>query len=530
MTTYHRVPRLLVALATASALCVPLTTPTAAAAASPTVTIDSPSTSVPAGTVQFQGAVNAGSSTDTTTVLYVVDASGSTKAVAGCGDLNGDAATNVLDCEIGAVKALNTSLITASSRLETGLEAFTNSAAAASLQTQTEGRLTFATPGYAGGLGEPRLNTVAGSVKLSHIGKFIDTDLTGHGTDFQAAIDTALATLATAPAGPKYVMLLSDGGRSNTTPPNLGPLAASGVHLRSFDLGGATNCTALLASLSAATGEACVSVPHPELLSAQLTGSQPISIRSVTVTISGKAFAANVDSVGGWRASILLGQGSYTATATATLSSGVSVSATRTITVGPPLAGTVAPPPGSVGPGAGTLLASKIRANRPSSNRHRLPSHVSGTVGRGGTTLIPTHALNGATVVLQGRSRVGGTWVTFAKSKVAKGTYSLTWKRRGSVHDLQVKLVSFGGFAFSTASVPAAPISACKIRTSTAQRTLTCHTIAKTGTKARLFSHGHLLRHTKVSKGLVKVSIHGKFAGTVLKVYASKAHPYTLHL
>jgi hypothetical protein len=525
MTSYLRAPRLLCALATASALCVPLATP-AAADTAPTVTIDSPTAAVPAGTVVLQGAVNAGSPTDTTTVLYVVDASGSTMTSApSCGDPNLDAATNVLDCEIGAVKTLNTQLAGASGRLVTGLEAFTNTAQVASLQTQAEGPLTFASPGYTGGLAETRLNTVADGVRLSHIKEFIDTDLVGHGTDFKAAIDTAAAALATAPAGPKFIMFLSDGGKHNATAPDLTKL--QGIQLRSFDLGGST-CSALMISI--ATNGDCQAVPDASTLSAQLTGSQPPSIQSVTVTINGKSLAANVNTVGGWSASFVLGQGSYGATVTAGFSSGASATATRTITVGAAPAGTVAPPPGSVAPGAGTLLASKVRVNRPSSSRHRLPAHVTGAVGRFASTLIPTHALNGATVALQGRSRVGGTWVTVAKAKVAKGDYSLTWKPKSTVHDLQVKLVSFGGFSSSTAPVPVSAISACKLHTRGTHRTLTCHTIAKAGTKAQVLSHGHVLAHTKVSKGLVTVSLNRKFAGTVLKVFASKAHPFSLHL
>jgi hypothetical protein len=530
MTSYLRVPRLLCALATASALCLPLATP-AAADTAPTVRIDSPSATVPAGTVTLRGTVNAGLSTDTTTVLYVVDASGSTMTGASCSDFNGDGAANVLDCEIGAVETLNSQLAGAPGRLLTGIEAFTNSAEVASLQTQAEGVLQFAPPGYTGGLAEPRLNTVANSVTLSHITKFIDTDLTGRGTDFKAAIDAAVAALATAPAGPKFIMFLSDGGKNNATPPDLAGLQTSGVHLRSFELGATAGCTALMSSIAAATNEACVPVTNPANLSAQLTGSQQASVSRVTVTIGSTSLDAVTDPFGGWSRTFVLGQGSYTANATASFTSGASVNAAPfTITVGPAPSGTVAPPPGSVAPVAGTLLASKVRVNRPSSSRHRLPSHVTGAVGRFGITPVATASLNGATVLLQGRSRIGATFVTVAKATVTKGNYSLTWKPKKTVHDLQVKLLSFGGLSGSTAPVPVAPISACKVHTGKSHRTLTCHTIAKTGTTARLVSHGHVLAHTKVSKGLVTVSINRKFAGTVLKVFASKAHPFSVHL
>src|SRR3954453_10210625 len=72
-----------------------------------------------AGSVKLSGTVG---TSETTTVLYVVDATGSTKDLVGT-DCNGDGtvgladdvnadgvAGDVLDCEIGAVRRLNTSL------------------------------------------------------------------------------------------------------------------------------------------------------------------------------------------------------------------------------------------------------------------------------------------------------------------------------------------------------------------------------------------------------------------------------------
>lgn len=530
MTIIERAPRLLIAVATSLALCLPLAGP-ASAATAPTITIDSPTAVVPAGAVTIHGTVNAGSATDTTSVLYVMDASGSTQRATACADLNGADGPDVLDCEIAAVRSLNTSLVGTSDRIQTGLEAFTETAEVASLDNAAF--LPFAAPGYTGGLAEPRLDTVANSVTLSHIGQFVDIDLSGRGTNFQQAIDKAVEALAATPAGPKWVFLLSDGGRSTTVLPDLTALAASGVKVRTFNLN-SSSCTSLLERIAAATGESCVPVTDPAALSAQLTDSQPADIRAVTVSLGGQFFAADVDAVGGWRVNVVLGQGTYPVTATASLSSGQSVSATRTITVGAPspetVPGTVSPAPGTVAPATGTLLATKVAVKRPASNRHRLPKTVTGSVGAFGPRPVATPALNGATVKLQGRSRDAGTWVTYAKAVVVKGEYTLTWKRHSTVRYLQVRLSQHMSYASSAASVPPAPISACRVTKTDSGRILKCHTIAKPGTKAKLLRAGDVLDRDRVSRrGLVKVHVRNKFTGTVLKVYASK-HTFKLHL
>ena len=534
MRALDRGPKTLLAVVVMSALCLPLTTPTASAAdTAPSISINSPAAPVPAGAVEVRGTVNAGSTTDITTVLYVVDASGSTLDPGSCGS------ATTLACELAAVTTLNTGLASAPGRLQSGLEVFSDTAEVASLQTAAEGELAFAPPGFTGGLPEPRLNTVASSVGRVgfsvHIGQFIDKRLDGPGTNYSAAVDRALASLAAAPPGPKWIFFLSDGGRAKSTvPADLAKFAAApDVRLRSFDVHPTDGaCSSLLTAMAAATGESCSPVGNPASLSAQLTGSRPADVLGVTVTVGGQSLAAVfTDAVGSWRANFALGACTYTATATAQLTFGAPVSVKRDITVTAPPAGVAAPAPCAVAPGPGALLATKVHVNRPKSSRFAHPKHVKGVVGRFGATPVPTKALKGATVLLQGRKRVGGTWTTFGKSTVGKGgAYEVSWKRRGGIRDLRVNLVAKGAYASSTALVPAAPISACHAKRSGAARVLTCHTIAKSGTAARLFRSGDLVRHSKVAKGLVTMRVRGSVDGSTLKVYSSLKHPFTLKL
>ena len=193
--------------------------------------------------VTLAGTVGPGAGA-TTSILYVVDTTRSTSTPTGsdCSgdhqltaddDLNGDGSVgDVLDCEIAGVIALNSTLA-AKPRVQAGLVAFANNAAAADLDPN--GSATFLPPGYTGGDSRPRVETVARSVVGMAIGLYDPADLgdSGDGTAFNNAVRTALDTLAQAPDGPKWIMFLSD-GQSPIDDALLDELTASGVHLRSF--------------------------------------------------------------------------------------------------------------------------------------------------------------------------------------------------------------------------------------------------------------------------------------------------------
>jgi hypothetical protein len=227
----------------------------AAASTDPTISINNPAgTATPkAGTVVLSGNVAKGSA-GTTTVLYVLDATASTHLSAGsdcngdgsasvADDLNGDGSVDgdVLDCEIGAVKKLNSSLISSYSgtSMVVGVEAFSHNAAVAALNT-TDTSL-FAAPSYTGGEAQPRIITAAQSIWRGSIESYVHRDLGASPTSYDAAVATALSALHSAPAGPKWVMLLSD-GKTSVADSTLSALHASGIHLSSFAVGTGSTC------------------------------------------------------------------------------------------------------------------------------------------------------------------------------------------------------------------------------------------------------------------------------------------------
>jgi hypothetical protein len=505
-----------------------------ASAAGSSITIADPG-KLSAGQVTLRGTVTPGSPSDTPTVLYILDASGSTSNPGGScgGDLNGDGdADTILDCEIAGVTTLDGSLASQPGVVLTGLAAFAGGtnpavadAATASLQTTAEGERTFAPAGYTGGSSTSRLDIAARGVIRSHITQLIDKDLDGRGTNYDEAVSVALSALSAAPAGPKYIMFLSD-GQGSASDATVNALTASGVHLRAFDISGSGACSTggSLLRLAAATNEQCVNVHDPSTLSAQLAGSQPEGVNGVTVTINGVSVAADLDAIGGWAASFQIGQGTYTVTARASLLSGATVSATRTITVADAPGG---PPPGGVTPVS--LKASKVHALRSAPTFGVLPAKVTGKANPYAKS-TSAKVLNGATVKLEARTRVGATWVKVGSATVHKGAFALSWKPNNKMRFLRVELKEYHGYASSVAAVPKAPINACHTHRSGGARVLTCHTVAKHGSQARLLRGSKVLDTAKVKHGKVTVKSRTALSGDVLSVDVSKRKHYRLHL
>lgn len=479
-----------------------------ASPAAAAVTIDAPVTPR-AGTVDLTGTVGVDPG-DVTTVLYVFDATRSTASPTGldCSgngalgpedDLNQDQSVgDVLDCEIAGVGALNRSLA-ASSGLQVGLVAFANEAAAAELDPV--GSATFVPPGFTGGDPRPRIDTVAGSVVRDQIGLYDPRDLggSGAGTAFNSAISVALSTLGTAPAGPKWIMFLSD-GQAAIDDALLGQLAQSGVRLRSFGTGAEATCapTGSLYKMAAATGESCQLAPEPASLAAGLTGSRPDALNGVSVTIGDVSVAATVDAVGGWKASFALGAGTYTATVRAVLASGVTQSAQRTFTVA---AAPTGPAPGTVTPDPDALAATVVNVAPPGPSRDVLPSLVTGRVGRPVDGLTVAPSLSGAAVLLQARSSAGAPWTTVGRGQVdGAGRFALRWNPEVQLRQLRVVLEPTRGFAGSAAAVPTATISACKVA-GQGRWTVTCLTTAKAGSVVRLLRGAKVTERARVRAG-----------------------------
>ena len=536
--------RTVAALATAAALTVPAVAAAPAVyAATASITIADPGTP-PAGDVTLRGKVALDTSPQTTSVLYAVDVSGSTNDPSGldCDGANGagDPGDNInedpvvgdlLDCELAAVRALDADLAAQAGDVQVGLEAFAGTAATADL-SPAAGEVTFIPPGLTdAGDSSSRMKFVTKNVVRNLIKKYTSKPLDSARTSFDAAVDTAVQAFQGAPAGPRIMFFMSDVVKEGTGPgtmakpvsaDRLAALQNAGIKVRTFAVGGSAGCDTgtSLARMAAATGEICVPVKNPASLQANVLGSQSQAIRSVTVAVNGTVVNAKVDSVNGWSATLKLGQGSYNVTATATLSDGSKVSAARTVTVGPAAAGTTPPPPGTVTPTGSTMLASKIGARRSKPIKRELPKRIKGKVAAATASLGGTPALNGATVLLQGRSSSTAPWATVGRATVSGGNYLVSWKRKKTVHQLQVVLQPFNGYDVSSTTVPTPKISNCSVTKVKRGKKLVCHTTLPRRTKAALLQKGKVLDTAKVRKsGTVKVVSPGKLRGKVLKLY-----------
>lgn len=521
------------ALVVTAALAVTGVTGSPATAAA-SLTIDEPAAPT-AGTVELTGKVGAGAD-GVTSVVYVLDASVSTRfppgsdcsgdgVVAAEDDFNGDAALaggavgDVLDCEIAGVLALNSSV--PDNGVQVGLVALAETAAAADLDPV--GSAAFVPPDFTGGDARPRIETVVRSVARQRIGLYDPRDLGGDGSNFDAATDTALSMLASAPAGPKWIMFLSD-GQGPVDDVTLDRLEQSDVRLRSFGIGTRASCEqwASLRRLAAATGETCELVGQPASLAAALTESQPDAVNGVTVTIGGVSVAADLDALGGWKARFTLGAGTYTATARADMASGATASTERTFAVAPAAGG---PPPGSVSPGQGSLRATAIKVDKPGPTRKVLPAVVAGRVGRFTTTFDVTKKLDGAAVVLQARGADGTPWKVVDRDRADRsGNFKLKWRVKKSMTMLRVVLSPHRGFAGSVAQVPAAAISDCKVTPRGSGWTLKCSTTAKSRSRVRLLKGGAAVSFARVKDGVFYLRGSGPVGALTIDVTTRKGH------
>ncbi|QIG45584.1 VWA domain-containing protein [Nocardioides anomalus] len=511
-----------------AALLVPFAGGGAEAATAAAVSINPPGNPV-AGQVTLSGTAGAEGG-QTTSVLYAFDATNSTAtpdrsdcsgdgAVDAADDLNGDGAVgDVLDCEIAGVVSLNRSLVGGSS-VQAGVVGFANQAAAADLDPGADAP-AFTPVGFTGGDARPRVESVARSVVRGAITQYTPKDLggSGSGTAFDSALQTSLATLASAPAGPKYVMLLSD-GQSPVDDALLQQLTTSGVKVRTFAVGADASCVhyGSLAKIASATGESCTSVGSPADLTAQLSASQPDAVSGVSVSIGKVAVAAQVNAVGGWRADFVLGEGTYTAIARATLTSGATATTRSTFSVAPTAAG---PAPGTVGAGAGALRATGIVVARPGATKAPSAAHVTGRVGVvRGTRVKSAAELAGTRVLLQVRRATSDAWTTVDRDRIdQKGLFALRWRPKAQTPLLRVALEQRGRFASSAVAVPEPPVSACSFSSKHGTHSVTCRTTARNGAQVRLLDDGTVVDRSRVREHTFRVTTRGSLNRTVVVV------------
>lgn len=221
----------------------------------------------PPGDVPIAGTAAVGQSTpiSDTTLIYVIDRSGSTASYAGCGgDQNGDGISDTtLDCEIAAVRDLNDDAAAAGTVDQVGLVSFNGAA--------TTDR----------GLGDP-----------SGIDGALGGLSSGGGTNFEAAVQEA-CNLASSPANSNsntIVVFLSDGFSSGNAVDFL-PCSRPAT-FQTFAVGAGAQCDAggssnSLSAIAAKTGGACTQVTDPTQLSSVVPAVIDSQLTSVTLSVDG---------------------------------------------------------------------------------------------------------------------------------------------------------------------------------------------------------------------------------------------------
>lgn len=208
-------------------------------------------------------------------------------------DCNGDGAVNaadnfngdtrigdVLDCEIAAVRALNSSL-SGTAGLQVGVAAFGNQGRYADM-----GSGRFVAPSAADSGGRNRVRVVTNSIKQGRIDQYAAVTGLGTGTSFTNALD-AVASADASVSGEKWVFMVSD-GESTVSSATLTKLKNAGIKVRTFAVGDSAACgpTTALTQIATATGEQCVPVTDPTDLTAAFSGASS-DVNSVSVTVTG---------------------------------------------------------------------------------------------------------------------------------------------------------------------------------------------------------------------------------------------------
>lgn len=233
----------------------------------------------PPGDVSLTGtaSIGQGAPVANTTIVYVVDTSGSTAASGGCGgDQNGGGGANtILDCEIAAARALNQQAIAAGTVDEAGVVFFNSSASIRDVAPTTPG-----TQGLTGPATDANTNSIP------DVEDTLRTAADSGLTNFEAAVQQACGLVAQSTNPNNIVVFMSDGfateGGNALDDLPCSPTAAT---FETFAVGSGSSCTntgggrGSLAQIAAATGGTCTPVSDvanlpdvvPGVLDSQLT-------------------------------------------------------------------------------------------------------------------------------------------------------------------------------------------------------------------------------------------------------------------
>jgi len=246
---------------------------------------------------------------ENTSVVFVVDVSGSTTSASPINDCNGDGvvdsaddfapadnstSTNIvgstLDCEVTGVQSLNDSL-GSNENVKVGLVVFATRAASA-----------------LGFLDSP--DEDSDSDGTSDLDEYLEGIHSGiEGTSFSTNFSSALIEMVdlfdTRPSSDtRIAYFLTDGAVSSVSSSSIADAAAEGITVHTYAIGGAaSDCvpSAPIQQISDGTGGSCTEVEDPSTLSAVLSAdgtNPPPGIANVVVRLNGTSRTADVNSIG----------------------------------------------------------------------------------------------------------------------------------------------------------------------------------------------------------------------------------------
>lgn len=233
----------------------------------------------------------------TTSLVYVMDVSGSTGDFAACGgDPNGDGSANtVVDCEITALTLLHQQAITLGTVANVGLAVFGTFADTADMTPGPGAGLLIAPTADANGNGTLDAVEVLRSADSGGLLGLFTPRSVGSATSYGAGIDAAETIVGASAQASQVVVFVSD-GLNNTAPSvatALAGLPASAV-VHTFAVGADADCDVAdnpalgtLRDIADATGGTCTNVPDASDLPSILPGVIMANLVGLELTLDG---------------------------------------------------------------------------------------------------------------------------------------------------------------------------------------------------------------------------------------------------